>query len=29
LVLQTDSAEHTGQVLEAVREHGFDARLQR
>jgi threonine dehydratase len=29
LVLQTDSADHTGQVLEAVREHGFDARLQR
>ena len=29
LVLQTDGAEHSEQVLEAVREHGFDARLQR
>ena len=29
LVLQTDSADHTEQVLDAVREHGFDARLQR
>jgi threonine dehydratase len=29
LVLQTDGSEHSQQVLEAVREHGFDARLQR
>jgi threonine dehydratase len=29
LVLQTDGAEHSEQVLAAVREHGFDARLQR
>jgi threonine dehydratase len=29
LVLQTDGADHSEQVLEAVREHGFDARLQR
>jgi threonine dehydratase len=29
LVLQTDGAEHSGKVLEAVREHGFDARRQR
>jgi threonine dehydratase len=29
LVLQTDGAEHSEKVLEAVREHGFDARRQR
>jgi threonine dehydratase len=29
LVLQTDGAEHSAQVLEAVRDHGFDARRQR
>jgi threonine dehydratase len=29
LVLQTDGAEHSEQVLEAVRDHGFDARRQR
>jgi threonine dehydratase len=29
LVLQTDGSEHSEHVLEAVREHGFDARLQR
>jgi threonine dehydratase len=29
LVLQTDGSKHSEQVLEAVREHGFDARLQR
>jgi threonine dehydratase len=29
LVLQTDGAEHSDKVLEAVREHGFDARRQR
>ena len=29
LVLQTDGPEHGKAILEAVREHGFDARLQR
>jgi threonine dehydratase len=29
LVLQTDGGDHSQSILEAVREHGFDARLQR
>jgi threonine dehydratase len=29
LVLQTDGSDHSQSILEAVREHGFDARLQR